>query len=246
MGSTPDAGRCRRDRATEIQLMSTGSTDRPPSQRSGSRERHVPDRPWPPYTFDVFTEELSFHLGLALTALLDLESLADEVTATAEEGVWHVTGDSGYRIYNCVIAMVTAVAAVSRLLWPVADPTGIATKLRRHIRVGGILRDRSIRDAIAHMDETFHGNLAIGEDPATWMITWREVGEGGLWAGTIDTSDDPPALRRFDVTTFDLDVRRGRWSERVNVREVRIGIDALLGELHREREINEERGVREI
>jgi hypothetical protein len=174
--------------------------------------------------------ELEFLCSLSRRAILDLEAAVGPFQGGGELS-WN---DYLARIWLSIIGLVVIAGSISRLLWPVADPSGAAGRLRRALGPGTLIRNREMRNALEHLDETVHSMLMSPTGPSSWQLTSGEPGDPT--PGDVDDEELGTPVRDFNVTTFDLTVRRFRFTETLNLRELAIAVNAFAGGLERARQ----------
>ena len=178
------------------------------------------------------SDELYFRLALGRRASIDLVEASKHEFVIGEAGGWD---DPGARIWLAVFGIVLVAASISRLLWPNRDPTGAAERLRRGLGPGTLLKDRSVRNAIEHADETMHLALESHDPPSAWELT------SGTGEEPFDQDDEdwlatqPRPMRSFNVQTFELTVLSRDETETINLRELGVAMEALRANLDAER-----------
>jgi hypothetical protein len=182
-------------------------------------------------------DELDFRLHLGRRASSDLTEACDHHSVHPDLG----GSDDHAQIWLAVFGVVLVAASISRLLWPNRDPTGAAARLRRGLAAGTVLKDRAVRNAIEHADETLHLALQSHEPTSAWELFIGKAEQPLDQEEPLDQADEdwdamqPRAMRSFDIHTFQLTVMSRDRTETINLRELAVAMDALRTNLDGER-----------
>jgi hypothetical protein len=176
--------------------------------------------------------EIGFLLGLVRLAGNDL----DKELQPSDEAAPGDRSHHAERIWLSIQGLIVTAASIGRLLWPVLDPTGAASRLRTAMGPVAVLQDRRVRNALEHLDETFHKNLGRPPGGDVWQLHWSDPDEPEL-----EEPIDRIPYRALDVRTSNLEIRRHGHVERLNLRELRLELDTLASNLAEAQEMHKRR-----